>query len=175
VLLAHGHIDHRCARPPANLCLLGEQTEDQKQLIFTAFDPIKGRGREVTRIATKPGFPYNWDVSPDGSLIALEIPARDNRIRLLPLAGGEPRDLVVNGWSGFSEGPDWTPDGKGFYVGISSPKGATLLYIDLIGHARAVWEQKGSFRIWGVPSPDGRHLAILGRTVDSNVWMLENF
>jgi hypothetical protein len=57
------------------------------------------------------------------------------------------------------------------------PHGArvTLLYIDLNGHASAVWEQKGGVQTWGVPSPDARHLAILGYTVDSNVWMLENF
>ncbi len=57
VLTAHGVTGHRCARAPATLCLVGEQTEDQKQLVFTAFDPVKGRGREVTRIATDPGAP----------------------------------------------------------------------------------------------------------------------
>ena len=86
-----------------------------------------------------------------------------------------PHDLVVNGWYGFNEGPDWLPDGKGFYVGSSSPRGATLLYIDLKGRATTVWEQKGGFQTWAVPSPDGRHLAIESYTVDSNVWMLENF
>jgi eukaryotic-like serine/threonine-protein kinase len=178
VLTTHRLSDVRCARL-GPFCLVGEQTEDQKQLVFTAFDPIKGKDREMMRIATNPGFAfndtYNWDVSPDGSQLAISYPAGENRIRLLPLRGGEPRDLVVNGWYGFYEGPDWSPDGKGFYVGASSPQGATLLYIDLEGHANALWEQKGSFATWGVPSPDGRHLAILGWTVDSNVWMLENF
>jgi Tol biopolymer transport system component len=103
------------------------------------------------------------------------FPSRENRIRLLPLGGGVPHDLVVNGWYGFNEGPDWLPDGKGLYVGSSSPRGATLLYIDLKGRATTVWEQKGGFQTWAVPSPDGRHLAIESYTVDSNVWMLENF
>ena len=47
--------------------------------------------------------------------------------------------------------------------------------IDLNGHANALWEQKGGLRTWGVPSHDGRHLAMLGYTMDSNIWMLENF
>ena len=81
----------------------------------------------------------------------------------------------MEGWYCFNGGPDWAPDGKGFYVSSRSPRGATLLYIDVGGHAIPMWEQKGSFETWGVPSPDGRHLAILGYTVDSNVWMLENF
>jgi serine/threonine protein kinase/Tol biopolymer transport system component len=166
--------DERCARAPATLCLLEEFSGHQ--WVFTAFDPVGGRGREVARIAYKPGVGgEHWGLSPDGSQIAMLFPEGENRIRLLPVAGGAPRDLVVNGWYGFSSGPDWSPDGKGFYVGSSSPRGATLLYIDLNGHASPLWEQKGSFMTWGVPSPDGRHLAILGYTVDSNVWMLENF
>ena len=43
VLTAHGYFDHRCARAPATLCLVGEETEDQKHLVFTAFDPVKGQ------------------------------------------------------------------------------------------------------------------------------------
>jgi serine/threonine protein kinase/Tol biopolymer transport system component len=177
VLTAHGWAGHGCARAPATLCLVSEKTEDQKQLVFTAFDPVRGRDHEVIRIAIKPGFDYTWDLSPDGSQVALLFPAYENRIRVLPLKGGEPRDVVVNGWYGFTPGldPEWRPDGNGFYVGGSSPKGATLLNVDLEGHARPVWEVKGNNATWGVPSPDGRRLAILGSTVDSNVWMLEDF
>ena len=51
----------------------------------------------------------------------------------------------------------------------------TLLYVDLKGHATAVWDQKGNPTTWGVPSPDGRQLAVTSLTVDSNVWMIENF
>ena len=174
VLTAQGYIGHQCARAPTTLCLVGERVGDQKQLVFTAFDPVKGRGREVTRMATDRRSVYNWSMSPDGSQVAIVVPPGENRIRLLPLAGGEPRDLIVKGWYGFRS-VDWAPDGKGFYVGSSSLRGATLLYIDLKGDVRPVCEQKGNFRTWGVPSPDGRHLAILGYTVDSNVWMLENF
>ena len=28
---------------------------------------------------------------------------------------------------------------------------------------------------WGVPSPDGRYIAIYGGALNSNVWMLEGF
>jgi hypothetical protein len=58
------------------------------------------------------------------------------------------------------------------------------LYVDLRGNARLVREQNGGinptmsagfFGRWGVPSPDGRHLAMLGWTRNSNVWMMEGF
>ena len=46
-------------------------------------------------------------------------------------------------------------------------RGATLLYIDLNGRASALWEQNGGLRTWGVPSIDGRHVAMLGYTFTS--------
>ena len=173
VLTVHGWFDHHCARAPATLCLVGEMIDDKKQLVFTSFDPIKGRGREIARIVTNPLFGYNWDLSPDGSKIAVLFHDVENHIRMVPLEGGPPRDIVVNGGYSLNQGPEWSPDGRGFYTASMSPMGWTLLYVDLQGHATALWKQKGD--TFGVPSPDGRHLAILGQTVDSNVWMLENF
>jgi serine/threonine protein kinase/Tol biopolymer transport system component len=175
VLTHHGYIGCRCARAPATLCLVEEHSEDQKALVFVAFDPVKGTGGEVARIATNPGLIYTWDLSPDGRQIAMQNPAGENSIRLLALGDGKTHDLVLKDWAGLSAGPDWAPDGKGFYLASTSPRGATLLYVDLNGQASVLWEQKGSLGTWGVPSPDGRHVAILGDTVDSNVWMLENF
>jgi dipeptidyl aminopeptidase/acylaminoacyl peptidase len=175
VLTAHGLINQWCARAPATLCIVGEESEDQKHLVFTSFDPLKGRGRELARIATDPGLVYNFGMSPDGSKVAVLFPPGENRIRVLPLQGGAPRDLVANGWWGFYAAPDWSPDGNGFYVGSSSSRGGTLLYMDLKGQVSAVWQQKGIFDTWGDPSPDGRHVAILGEIGNSNVWMVENF
>jgi len=46
----------------------------------------------------------------------------------------------------------------------------------LQGSAKVVWQYKAAGgQIWGVPSPDGRYLAILGEVTNSNVWMLEGF
>jgi hypothetical protein len=38
-----------------------------------------------------------------------------------------------------------------------------------------LWEQEGGLGISALPSPDGRHLAIRGWSVNSNIWMIENF
>jgi hypothetical protein len=69
---------------------------------------------------------------------------------------------------------DWAIDGKGFYVGSSD---GVLFFVDLDGHTEVLWKKE---TLWGagprgLPSPDGRHLAMLGWTIDSNIWMLENF
>ena len=82
---------------------------------------------------------------------------------------------MVKGWANLT-GLDWALDGKGFYCGSVSPQNRTLLYVDLNGNARVLWQYKAAGgQIWGVPSPDGRYLAILGSVQNSNVWMVEGF
>jgi hypothetical protein len=94
---------------------------------------------------------------------------------LLSLSGGAESEITVKGWPNIT-GLDRSPDGKGFYCGSSSPQGHTLLYVDLKGNVRVLWQYKaGGYAIWGMPSPDGRYLAILGEVINSNVWMIEGF
>jgi len=61
----------RCARSPASLCAIAERTSDGTQLVFTALDPMKGRGRELIRFVVDPGRNYSWDLSPDGARIVI--------------------------------------------------------------------------------------------------------
>lgn len=70
---------------------------------------------------------------------------------------------------------DWAPDGQGLFVSQPSSRGFALLYLDLHGKTKTLWEQEGSLGISALPSPDGRHIAIRGWNVSSNIWMLENF
>jgi Tol biopolymer transport system component len=94
---------------------------------------------------------------------------------LLSLSGGSDREITLKGWPNIT-GLDWSTDGKGLYCGSISAQGSTLLYVDLKGNARVLWQYKGgSGNIWGLPSPDGRYLAIRGDVTNSNVWMVEGF
>ena len=183
----------RCARSPATLCAIAERTPDSKQLIFTALDLEKGRGSELTRFIIDPDGNYNWDLSPDGTRIAVANgPGR--RIDILSLNGRANVAIMVKGWdigaddrvSNTAEGVDfdWAADGKGLFTAGRSEKSAVLLYVDLQGNAYVLREQKGGHAPsvrggfsgpWGVPSPDGRHLAMLSWSWNSNVWMMEGF
>jgi hypothetical protein len=91
--------------------------------------------------------------------------------------GGSDRDIKVKGWPNVSwMGLDWSADGKGLYVGSVAPQSRTLLYVDLKGNAQVLWQDKRALsQIWGIPSPDGRYIAIRGGVTNSNVWMLEGF
>ena len=168
VLTALGTTDIRCTRAPANLCVFNEQ--QQGHLVFTSVDPVKGRGRELASMEMEPSMAIPWDLSPDGSQVVM---TRKGRIRLLSLKNGVATDLAVRGWNSFGE-VDWSADGDALFVSSNTPQDTTLLRVDLMGEARALWHQKfGGTK--GVPSPDRRHLAAAVWTTDSNVWMIENF
>jgi Tol biopolymer transport system component len=174
ILRTQGYLQHDCARLPATLCVFAEQV-DERQVIFWAFDPILGKGHELTRLHASPSETFDWALAPDGSQIAttkLEDP--EGHIRILSLTGRPERDVVVKGWGGFCS-VNWEADGKGFFVSSKSPRAATLLHVSPDGRAQLLWQQKSGRGAVGIPSPDGRYLAISGATADSNVWLIENF
>jgi len=168
--------DFHCARAPASLCVVYETSPDQKQFLITAFDPLKGRGKVLKTIDSATAQGYRADLSPDESTLAVSrTNESDIHIRLLSLSGGSDREITAKGWPNITD-LQWSHGGTGFYAGSDSPKGSALLYVDLKGSARVLWQYKGSQAgVWSVPSPDGRYLAI-GHTVrNSNVWVINGF
>ena len=169
--------DFECAIAPASRCILLEDGQDRKQLLISTFDPLKGREKLLRTIEQDPAHGSGAaGLSPDGSMLALSSAGEaEIHIRLLSLSGGLDREIAVKGWRTLT-GLNWALDGKGLYVGSHSPPGSTLLYVDLTGNARVLWQYKaGRGAMWGLPSPDGRYLAILGDVTNSNAWMLEGF
>jgi Tol biopolymer transport system component len=162
-----------CARSPATLCAIAERSVDRKQLAFTAFDPVKGRGLMLTEYPTKATAAYEWHLSPDGARIAIAR-NRTGQIDILSLNGRPTKEITVKGWNTLT-GADWAADGKSLFAYSFNNQAAVLLSVDLQGNARVLWDHKGSDNTYTVPSPDGRHLAIQVRTQDANLWMMENF
>jgi hypothetical protein len=154
---------------------MGQLSEDEKQIKFSAFDPVEGKPREVLTLAFHPGGVFNWMPSPDGTqLVFAEYSPLEGRIRLLSLKGEPERVIAVKGWTGINS-VDWTADGKGFLLSSQSPTSSTLLHVDMAGRATPLWEQRGGWRTWAVAAPNGRDVAIMGMTSRGNVWMIENF
>jgi serine/threonine protein kinase/Tol biopolymer transport system component len=170
-----------CSRPPRSLCVFGERTPDGKQYIFTAFDPVQGRGRQLARVdLEQPFVSYRWSLSGDGSRLAFtqyKEHDRDRRIQVIPLAGGRGVEVVLRGQT-LLESVRWAVDGKALYVGSNPATGGGLFFVDMKGRSSDVLRQQRlafNWGIWSVPSPDGRYLAISGGIQYSNVWLLENF
>jgi hypothetical protein len=180
----------RCAQAPSTLCALAERTTDGKQLIFTAFDSLRGRGRELAKfdIDRAAATTYVWDLSPDGTRVAI-LKYSEGRIHVLPLGGQASQQIDVKGWKNL-QSVSWAANGKGLFASSLTTGSAVLLHVDFQGKARLLWEQKGSISPagrpwdeplggpsapWAIPSPDGRHVAIYSWTLSANMWMMENF
>jgi serine/threonine protein kinase len=180
-VLEMGDADFDCSRAPAGLCILAEDSHDGKQLTLTAFDPLKGRGKVLRTIAKEATTSFATGLSADGSTFSIaRTDQPEIHIRLLSLSRSADREITLKGWPNIT-GLNWSADGKGLYCGSVSVRGSTLvrgktlLYVDLKGNARVLWQSSSGGSIWGVPSPDGRHLAIRSDVLNSNVWMLEGF
>jgi serine/threonine protein kinase/dipeptidyl aminopeptidase/acylaminoacyl peptidase len=162
-----------CARLPSHTCLLVERSEDHKWLVVSDFDPIKGRGPELAQIEVDPTVDgWGCSISPDGAKIAV-IANADGRIRILSLRGRLLQTIRSRSMYNMQE-IEWAADGKGFYVSANA-KGIALLYVDLQGNVRSVWDSHGGNWARGLPSPDGRHMAIQTSTNEGNMWMMEEF
>jgi DNA-binding winged helix-turn-helix (wHTH) protein/Tol biopolymer transport system component len=166
-----------CAKTPSDLCVILEPTEDRKQIVITALDPAKGPGSEITR------FPLDtrtnaWDsnhaaLSPDGARIAV-ISSLEGTLKVVSLRGQQPQEIRLKDWSNLQT-VVWDSSATGLLVSDGIQGGAALLAVDLRGNAHVLWRNHG-FNLTNVrPSPDGRHLAILGSNVDNSMWMMENF
>jgi len=168
----------RCARPPSNLCVVAETTEDLKGMTITAFDPVKGRGSELARFTLDKnpfleGDQLLSDLSPDGSRLVvarsptgpIEIHAlRSQQTYTVPTAGLEPLRFIR-----------WEADGKGLFVITLEQGTQEVLHLDLRGKATVIWNCKQPWVCGANPSPDGRHLAIRELEQNANIFMMENF
>jgi serine/threonine protein kinase/dipeptidyl aminopeptidase/acylaminoacyl peptidase len=177
----------RCARSPSALCVMAERTADHKQLVFTSLDPVNGRGRELMRFATRPtpDAEYAWDLSPDGTRIAI-LRRSEATIHILSLSRQTSEDVIGKRLISL-ETVDWAANGRGLFVSSVREGGSALLHLDLKGDSHLLWESKGTVEPgitafvggpsapWVVPSPDGRHLAICVWSLNANIWMMENF
>jgi serine/threonine protein kinase/DNA-binding winged helix-turn-helix (wHTH) protein/Tol biopolymer transport system component len=162
-----------CARSPHDVCVLSERSPDRGQLIFRSLDPLRGPGGQIATFAADAKTDYTWGISPQADRIAL-VNNQNPTIDLLHLDGRPAQKITVRDQHNF-DWLYWAPDGKGFYVSTTGKEGSLLLYVDLHGKAHTVWEEKGGQGTWGIPSPDGKHIALQSWTFSSNLWMMENF
>ena len=173
VLTAHFPAYPMCTKLPANLCAIYEEDYDRKQITLTAFDPLGGRGRELARIESDPNKYFNWDLSPDGTRIAYAN-NHEGPVHILSLRGEQSQEIRIRGWSNLQD-IEWA-DAKSLLISNFVQGGSVHLRVDMQGNAHILWQQQGgSVSYIGKLSPDGRHLVFNAFTVNSNIWMMENF
>jgi serine/threonine protein kinase/Tol biopolymer transport system component len=168
-----------CTNKTANLCVFGRPSAGENELAVVGFDPLGGPGKELVRIPLEAGssadigFDYSWQLSPDGSWIGI-VKRHGHQIRLVPLGEGRTRTITIKGYSDLQE-LNWAIDSQSMFVSSVEPGAFSLLRVGLNGDARPVLQQSQPKLRWGLPSPDGRHLAIMGTSSEANVWMIGDF
>jgi eukaryotic-like serine/threonine-protein kinase len=163
----------QCSRAPANICILSQS--QPTSFVLSAFDPTNGSRREVAKMKQSPSA-WNWSLSPDGTTVAMmEVGGTNRQIHLISLTGQAARTVTVKDWDNLIS-LDWAADGKGFFIS-SNPNGhlSILLYVDLAGNAHSLWQVQNYQATWGVPSHNGKYLAISAPSNECNAWTVENF
>jgi dipeptidyl aminopeptidase/acylaminoacyl peptidase len=188
VISNRGPKNYYCSTPPADFCVVG--FAEQNQLVFRRLDPHADPPPDGFTISQLPELARadygitDWGISPDGSSVALVRPDEGvARIHILPLNldhNGAPKDVVVNGWSRLQT-LNWAHSGKGWYVsnrvdsnGVARVT-ASFAYVDLSGRATILSAPDSFQPVWGIPSPDGRYLALISAPGTVTVWLAEGF
>src|SRR5262245_38342486 len=147
-------------------------------MVFYSFGSTRGTGEALAETDLSPNSNDSWDLSPDGSSIVLAL-SNDQRLQVLSLSGKRSFTVAIKGWTNL-EGPRWAADGKGWFVSSWSEGSDILLFVDLKGQAQVLWRQPSFLPstaggTWGIPSPDGRYIALAASTLSGNAWLMENF
>ena len=152
-------------------CVVAEVVKGQ--LVFSTFDPVQGRKKEIAHAAGEPDF-LAWGLSPDGSrIVASEFDFKVGKLQVLSLDGSAPLKFTTRDW-GMLNGATWSADGKSLYVLSYSSRGTAILHSDLSGNAKMLY--RPSWDIFGVQvSPNGKTLAFAPLIDNSNAWTMGNF
>jgi WD40 repeat protein len=171
-----GSYEYKCGLSPSSSCVVSELKDTQ--LTFFYLDPLKGRGEEIASIGGYKGVWPRWDLSPDGSKIAIvDEGEQKGEIRILSLADRRISVLPVRNrkWLHLQH-ISWAADGQNLFA-LEFGSSVSLLLIDANGTRKVLYEiPAGAGWISSiVPSPDGKHLAFSKRVYVGDVMLLENF
>jgi Tol biopolymer transport system component len=165
-LPASVRFDYKCPLA-AGACVMSR--DRGSETLFYQLDPVRGKAdRLLGKIERQSDKMFSWDVSPDGSRLAVV----NDRNKILTLADGTWHEIPVDPrWSGLQT-IAWAADGRGFFATSAT---FYLLHVTTAGKASVVLHNDRTQWLSGpVPSPDGKYLAYQAQTFDFNAWMIEN-
>lgn len=133
-----------------------------------------GQVKEVYRQAAPPDV-GKLNVSPDGKYLSFTTSAdKGSIIKVIPIAGGEVRDLLTIKSGNFLPHA-WTPDGKEIIFVKSEKQKCELWRIPVEGgepqKVDLTMERMRRLRI----HPDGRRIAFIAGKSVTEIWVMENF
>jgi eukaryotic-like serine/threonine-protein kinase len=175
--LMMGRYDYACGTSPSTHCIVSELKNHN--LTFSYLDPVKGLGQEITKIGGYQSIQSQWDLSPDGSRLAIvDGGVEKGEIRILNLVDRRVEVLPIRDWKWkFLSRITWTADGKSWFADAVSGSSVELFSIDASGNTRVLYAfpADAGYISSIAPSPDGKHLALTKRVFVNDVMLLENF
>ncbi len=159
--------DVQCARSPSALCLV------------STIGPVARVYSLDLNDASTHKFPLphlesflEWSLSPDGSTLALILDGP--KLVFMNVADRRVHEIKVDDWSQLVA-VDWAPDSKSVYIPSRKTNGDyVLLRVETNGAVRTVLEGgKVPRYTWGIPSPDGKRIAVQASSGENNVWMVD--
>jgi hypothetical protein len=166
-----GYPSFRCPALASATCVLAET--DDKEIVFTAFDPLQGRKSELVKVPDNPGR-SSWGLSPDGSRVALaafDYKAAD--VQIVPLGGGAIQKFSGMPWTELVA-VAWAADGKSLFLASFSSRGSSIVHAGFTGEPKLLF--KSSWDIFSLQaSPDGHYLAFGPVIYNANAWTIASF
>jgi eukaryotic-like serine/threonine-protein kinase len=166
-----GQPDFQCPPKAGSLCVLSEGSAGR--VAFSTFDPVQGRIGDIATIDVKGSV--SWDVSPDGSRLAVIEADVNSRIRILPTkSGGRSLEVPIKGFRTLGS-LGWAAVGASLFVTGTAPEGGSIIrHVSFDGTSHVLYKVNASLER-PLQSPDGRYLSFGQATSNSNVWTIQNF
>jgi DNA-binding winged helix-turn-helix (wHTH) protein/Tol biopolymer transport system component len=157
-------------------CVLRQEVGNQ--VVFSRLDPFRGEGAPFYSRPKAPRESDLFGLSPDGTQLAMSLMAGPSNV--IRVAKFDRNDKLLSSSDVITRDPtdalQWSADGKGWFTEVPSPTRASsignrLYFVDLSGKEKLLGQSNG--KIWGIPSPDGKKLAMVEATSDSNIWSMQ--
>jgi len=162
-----------CPGSTPSKCVISELTQDNQEVVFSAWEAQGGRENELARIRHRHAENLRWVLSRDGSHIA--ISDGDASLDILSFSDHSVRHLTLRPAS-YLEKWTWAADGNGLFVSTPVQQGTRLCYVDLTGRLQTLWKVKGQKVILiPSPAPNAHTIAFAASAGDANIWMMEKF
>ena len=163
----------QCAFLPSRLCLVSD-TPAPSLLIMYQFDEQTGEKKELLRLQENETSYFNWTLSRDGKYLAtarISGGRGPTLIHIREIRSGRDFDLSLPPGVG-AQYIDWTADSVSLWICTVSGDAQSMIRMDLTGKITSSFDSKQPDLGYGIPSPDGKHLAILQGSPRANAWLI---
>ena len=163
----------QCAFLPSRVCLFSDAPAPAELVIYQ-FDEHTGDKQELARLHESEFSYFNWTLSRDGRYLATARISGGRgptlvQIRELPTGRNFGLPLPPGMGAGYL---DWAADSNSLWICAVHGDATSMVRMDLSGKITGSFDSKQPDLGFGIPSPDGRHLAILQGSPRANAWLL---